>query len=115
MGAVLTTAYEVWEVNNGGRCEPWSLGNSESSSTLDILVLEGLSRGSIPPCRSGLNVDMLENREGLCVPRMSGVCGLLSEPASLNALVSPSRSSSASSRITPSTRRTMLPTAISLG
>lgn len=87
------------------------------SSVFDFTV-RFESVGSVAPCRSGLKVDMLEDSPGRCDDdRMSfslGVCGRLS-PVSLYPLVSPSRSSSASSRISPKIRRTMLPTTISLG
>jgi len=67
------------------------------------------------PWRRGLKVVRVDCRPGRG-PRVSpGVCGLLSLFASLKLLVSPSRSSSASSRMTPRTRRTMFPTAISRG
>ncbi len=77
----------------------------------------GMDEGSSLTCRRGLDVIVLDAGAdvGAVVESSIGGCGWLSEPVSLYPLVSPSRSSSASSRMTPKTRRTTFPIASSLG
>jgi hypothetical protein len=69
-------------------------------------------------CRNGLNVEMLDDIPGrseiepFCI---RGEPTWLFDPESLKLLFSSLRSSFASSRIIPKTRRTILPTTISFG
>jgi hypothetical protein len=76
-----------------------------------------MSCGRAPPWCSGLKLEMVDEIPGLCAVFLDACCeGAVGEATEVSSLaVDWSWSASTTSRITPSTRRTMLPTAISLG
>jgi hypothetical protein len=96
-------AYEVCEMNRGGRLESSPESDMFPSYTPTCI-------GSATACLKGLNVDMLEARVGWWSESLGvGGTALLLVGGCLSAF------SSTTSRTKPSTRLTMFPTTISRG
>lgn len=106
-GAADVGAYEVCDVSRGGRLE-----SSPESDMLSEMML--MCIGSMTACFNGLKVDRLEPSAGR--ERESCWCAPGVWLGSLPVGVCPSPPcSSTTSRMRPSTRRTMLPTTTSRG